>query len=217
MDDVEVNHITHLIGEHHILTKQVIMSFYTQNELEELGFKKLGKNVLLSKKSSVYGYDRISIGDNTRIDDFAIISAGAGGVEIGRNVHIACFSSLIGQSKIVLNDFSGLSSRVSIYSSSDDYSGNNLTNPTVPPEFTNVDSRDVIISKHCIVGAGSIILPGVILQEGVAIGALSLVLKSCEAWTIYSGTPIKRLKEREKNCLGKEIEYKAKYDGVNDE
>ncbi len=193
------------------------MSFYTQNELEELGFKKIGKNVKVSRKASVYGAERITIGDNSRIDDFAVLSAGEGCIKIGRNVHVAVFTSLIGAGSISLGDFSNISSRVGIYSSSDDYSGAFMTNPTIPAEFTNVDSRDVIINKHCIVGAGSIILPGVILQEGVAIGAMSLVLKSCEAWTIYSGTPIKRLKEREKNCLGKEIEYKAKYDGVNDE
>jgi dTDP-4-amino-4,6-dideoxy-D-glucose acyltransferase len=186
------------------------MSFYTEKELRELGLKSLGSNVLISKKACLYGIDRISISDNSRVDDFVIISAGEGGVVIGRNVHIACFCSLIGQSKIVLNDYAGLSSRVSIYSSSDDYSGSFLTNPTIPSEYTNVDSRDVFIDKHSIVGAGSIVLPGVTLQEGVAVGALSLVLKSCEAWTIYSGTPARKIKARNKNCQVLESRYESK-------
>lgn len=185
------------------------MSFYTKKELHGLGFKYLGSNVLISKKASLYGIDRISIDDNARIDDFVIISAGEGGVEIGRNVHIACFCSLIGQAKITLHDYAGVSSRVSIYSSSDDYSGNYLTNPTVPSEYTNVDSREVVVGKHGIVGAGSVILPGVTLQEGVAIGALSLVLKSCEAWSIYSGTPAKKIKARKDNCLNLESQYES--------
>jgi len=191
------------------------MSFYTEDELSVLGFKALGKNVLISKKSSIYGFEKISIGDNSRIDDFVVLSAGDEGIKIGRNVHIACFCSLIGKSMIVLNDFSGLSSRVSIYSSSDDYSGSYLTNPTIPNEYTGVDNRGVVIEKHCIVGASSIILPGVILHEGVAIGALSLISKSCEAWFIYSGSPARKIKKRKNNCLTIEVQYKAKYDGGN--
>ena len=46
------------------------MSKYTEEELQKLGFKFIGKNVLISQKSSIYGMDKISIGDNTRIDDF---------------------------------------------------------------------------------------------------------------------------------------------------
>ena len=72
-------------------------------------------------------------------------------------------------------DFSGLSSRITIYSSNDDYSGNNMTNPSIPTEFTNVTHADVIIKKHAIIGSGSVILPGVTIEEGAAVGALSLV------------------------------------------
>lgn len=186
------------------------MSFYTKEELKDFGFKFLGNNVLISKKASIYGVDKISIGDNSRIDDFVVISAGKGGIVIGRNVHVACFCSLIGQANIVLSDYSGLSSRVAIYSSSDDYSGAYLTNPTIPDKYTNVDSREVVIGKHSIVGAGSIILPGVILHEGVAIGALSLVVKSCQSWSIYSGVPVRKIKTRENNCLELEFQYESK-------
>ena len=70
------------------------MSFLKQNELDDLGFKFLGKNVLISDKCSLYNTKNISIGDNTRIDDFCILSAGENGIEIGRYVHIACFSPL---------------------------------------------------------------------------------------------------------------------------
>ena len=95
------------------------MSFYKQEELNKMGFKFLGKNVLISDKSSIYNANNISIDDNTRIDDFCIISAGSGGIELGKYVHIACYSSLIGKSKITMKDYSGISSRVSVYSSSD--------------------------------------------------------------------------------------------------
>ena len=99
------------------------MSFFSENDLLNIGFKHIGKNVLISDKCSIYNPKKISIGDNVRIDDFCVISAGEGGIELGNFVHIACYSSLIGKGKITMKDFSGLSSRVSVYSSSDKYDG----------------------------------------------------------------------------------------------
>ncbi len=93
------------------------------------------------------------------------MSAGDGGIEIGSYVHVAVFCSLIGKGRIRLGDFVNLSSRVSVYSSSDDYSGAAMTNPMVPSGFTNVLDDDVEIARHAIVGSGSVILPGVCLEE----------------------------------------------------
>jgi len=174
-----------------------------------MGFASLGRNVKLSRKASIYNPARISIGDYSRIDDFCVLSAGAGGISIGRNVHIAVFSGLIGKAAITLADFANISSRVMIYSSNDDYSGEALTNPTIPPEFTNVTSAPVCINKHVIVGSGSVILPGVTLHEGVAIGALSLVNRSCERFAIYAGSPAKRMRARSENLLELEHRYLA--------
>lgn len=177
------------------------MSYYTVEELMTLGLANFGEDVRISKKASIYNPTRISIGNHVRIDDFCVLSAGEGGIEIGDYVHIAVYSSLIGAGKITINNFCNLSSRVSIYSSNDDYSGEFLTNPTVPKVFTNVKHADVFFGRHVIVGAGSVVLPGVILEEGVAIGSLSLVSKSCETFGIYSGIPVRRIKERKRDLL----------------
>ncbi|RKS87700.1 galactoside O-acetyltransferase [Orbus hercynius] len=174
-------------------------SFYSISELSLLGFKSIGDNVLISRKVSIYQPDKISIGNNVRIDDFCVLS---GNIYIGDYVHIACFCCLFaGDVGIDLNDFSGLSSRVSIYAVSDDYSGLFLTNPTIPTQYRNVFSKKVIISKHVIVGAGAIILPGVSLGEGTAVGAMSLVTKTFESWKIITGNPAKILKERKNKLL----------------
>ncbi|MBP2281457.1 galactoside O-acetyltransferase [Psychrobacter sp. PL19] len=180
------------------------MAFLTADKINEMGFKHVGKNCLLSDKASYYNCKNITIGNNTRIDDFAVLSAGEGGIEIGSYIHIAVYSSLIGAGKIILKDFCNISSRVCIYSSNDDYSGEYMTNPMVPSQYTNVTSSDVIIEEHVIVGSGSIILPGVILEQGVAIGALSLVTKSCSEFGVYIGTPAKKIKERKRDLLSLE-------------
>lgn len=166
-----------------------------------LGFASVGENVQISDRASFYGVGRIALGSDVRIDDFCVISAGVGGIEIGNNVHIAVGASLIGGGKITIRDFAGISSRTSIYSSNDDYSGAYMTGPTLPEEFTNVRHADVFVGKHVIVGSGSVILPGVTLEEGVAVGALSLIHKSCQAFGVYVGNPARRIKERKRDLL----------------
>jgi galactoside O-acetyltransferase len=182
------------------------MAWLTTKKIKEMGFARVGENVFLSDKAAYYNCQNIRIGNHVRIDDFCVLSAGDGGIELCNYIHIAIFSSLIGAGNISLADFSGLSSRVTIYSSNDDYSGEFMTNPMIPIQFTNVQHGDVKIGRHVIIGSGSIILPNVTLEEGVAVGALSLIRKDCEAFGIYSGSPAKRISERKRNLLELEKE-----------
>ena len=94
-------------------------SFYTEEELQDVGFKKYGKNVLISKKSSIYSPDKISLGNNVRIDDFCCLVGGESGIEIGSNVHIAFHCIIVGNGGVKINDFAGLSSRCCIYSATE--------------------------------------------------------------------------------------------------
>jgi galactoside O-acetyltransferase len=182
------------------------MSFYSEEELASLGLNSFGDSVKISRKSSLYNPSNISIGDHSRIDDFCVLSAGTGGITIGRHVHVAVFSALIGNELIDLHDYSGISSRVSIYSSNDDYSGEFMTNPTLPKIFTNIKSGPVVIGKHVIVGAGSIVLPGVTMAEGSGAGALSLIRQDCESFGMYVGIPARKVGSRSRSLL--ELEEK---------
>lgn len=184
--------------------------FYNDSELSRLGLKSVGKNVLLSNKCSIYNPSNISIGNNVRIDDFCVISAGKGGVYLGNYVHIAVYCSLIGDGKITLEDFSGLSSRVSIYSSSEDYGGEFLTNPTVDNEYKKLIIGDVRIGKHGVVGAGSIILPNISIGNYSSVGAMSLVNKNIEEYRVVAGIPAKVIKNRSKKLIELEYEFMKK-------
>lgn len=177
------------------------MGYLSTEALEQMGFAALGKNVMISDKASIYNPAKIKLGSHVRIDDFCIISAGDGGIEFGNYVHIACYVSLIGSALISVGDFVGISSKSAVYSSSDDYSGNFLVGPTVPNQFKNVDNRPVIFEKHSLIGAGTVVLPGITVGEGTAVGALSFVSKSLDAWGIYIGSPVKFIKPRSKALL----------------
>jgi galactoside O-acetyltransferase len=186
------------------------MSFFSDEELLGLGFARLGRGVKLSRLASLHGTSRISIGDHSRIDDFCVLSAGDGGIVIGKHVHVAAMCTLIGKAKIELADFSGISSRVSVYSSSDDFSGAVMTGPTVPTEFTRVDSRPVRIGRHVIVGTGSVVLPGTVIEDGVALGALSLAKGLLREFTLYSGVPAKEIRPRKRDLLELEAALKKR-------
>lgn len=185
------------------------MGLLSRAALEDLGFAALGRDLLISDRASFYGVSRIALGDQVRIDDFCVISAGVGGVVVGRNVHVAIFTSLMGASKITVGDFSNLSSRVAIYSSSDDYTGATMTNPTVPDRYKNVQDADVALGRHVIIGCGSVVLPGATLEDGVAVGALSLVKGRCRAFGIYAGNPVRFVRSRCRDLLDLEQRFLA--------
>lgn len=181
-------------------------SFYNQNELEKLGLQSFGKDVYISRKASIYGASRITLGDNVRIDDFCILS---GHIEIGSYVHIAAYSALYGgEEGIFIADFANISSRVCIYSVNDDYSGQTMTNPMIDDKYKNVYSKPVWVEKHVIIGSTSVVLPGVRLKEGSAFGSFSLINHDSEEWSINAGIPFKQIKERSKELLKFEKEIK---------
>lgn len=181
------------------------MAFLSEEQLQACGFKKLGKYVKISDRASIYNADQIDIGDYSRIDDFCVLS---GKISIGRNVHIAIYCNIAGGTEgVVFEDFSGLAYGCHVMTQSDDYSGRTLTNPTVPAKYKKEIKKPVFIGRHCIVGTNSIIFPGVTLQEGTSVGAMSMVTKSTESWSIYFGIPAKRLRARKQDLLELEQQY----------
>jgi len=174
-------------------------SFYTLSELRALGLKRYGENVLISRKCSLYSAEKISIGDNVRIDDFCILS---GNIVLGSYIHISAYSSLFaGNHNIIFEDFTTVSSRCAIYAESDDYSGESPTNPMLPEECRTTYGGNVILKPYVIIGSGCTILPNLTIGEGAAIGAMSLVTKDILDWGIYGGVPCRLLKKRSKKLL----------------
>jgi len=190
--------------------------YYTEIDLHNMGFNRIGKNVRIAKNSTIIGIENIELGSNVRIDSYTtIIAAENGFLRLGSYIHIAGYCYLSAGNGIVMRDFSGLSHGVRIYSSTDDYTGNHLTNPTVPEKYTGVSGGTVDIGRHVIIGSGSVILPTVTIGEGSAIGALSLVTKSLDSWGVYFGSPVKRLKNRSKKLLELEAELMRELDVNN--
>ncbi len=185
--------------------EELMNSFYSVEELRKLGLGKCGDNVLISRKASIYTPEKIEIGNNVRIDDFCILS---GAIKIENNVHIAAYVALFaGDAGVVCEDYVGISARTIVYATSDDYSGEYMTNPTIPDRYKNVQSEKVLFRKHSLIGAGCIVLPGVTVGEGASIGAMSLINRDIENWTMNVGIPARKMKERSKRLLELENKY----------
>ena len=149
-------------------------SHLTVAELKSLGFSAVGEDVCVSRKVSFYNCAG-KIGNHVRIDDYVVIT---GQITLGNYVHIAPFCLIIGTGgNIIMEDGSGLSSHCALYTSSDDYKKNVLSNPTVPDHFKNVTNGPITFGRCAILGSHSVVLPNVKIGEGASLGAQSLIYK----------------------------------------
>ena len=173
--------------------------FYTNQELEEMGFASLGINVKISRKASIYKVENMKIGNNVRIEDYCVLN---GDITLGDNCMICVFCLLDGNSGIEIGENVTLAARCSIHSGSDDYSGKSLFGCFAPKNLRKFrTAKKVVIKNHCLLGDSCIIFPGVTLNEGTAIGGNSLVKKDTDEWSIYAGSPARKIKERSRDVL----------------
>jgi acetyltransferase-like isoleucine patch superfamily enzyme len=171
------------------------MGTLSPDEISQLGLAAVGTDVAISDRCSIYGAGSISIGDHVRIDDFAILTARQP-VVIGSYVHISAFAFLSGSFGIVVEDFVNISPRATLLSGNDDFSGEWLPGPLVPEALRNVDGACIHLGRHSMVGAHSIVLPGVAFGEGAVVGALSLVKERLAPWGVYGGVPARLIRSR---------------------
>ena len=181
------------------------MGYMARRELEQLGFKHLGKDVKISEHANIYDPEHIEIGDYSRIDDFCVIS---GNVCISDYVHITPMCLIAGgKPGVIIGRFSTLSYGVKIFSQSDDYSGKSMCNSLIPREFKCEVFQATKIGCQVIIGAGATIVPGANIEDGCAIGAMSLVLQPTRPWGVYAGIPAKKIKDRDKRILKLEKKF----------
>jgi acetyltransferase-like isoleucine patch superfamily enzyme len=164
--------------------------------------KRIGRNVIIGKTVRIRYPELVEIGDNVIIDDFTYISTG---LKIHDYVHISSGCKIIGGKEAFVEfcSFSTLSPGVVLAAGSDDYISG-IATPMIPSEYKGKSIiGKIILKKHCIVGSNTVILPNVILEEGVSIGALSLVNANLDEWMIYAGIPAKKIRQRDRDVVSK--------------
>lgn len=156
-------------------------AFYSREELLAFGFAEVGDPVWISRKASLYAI-RGSLGHHVRVDDFCILK---GHLRIGNYIHIAGFCSLSGVAGVVnLGDCCSLGNRISIFTGSDDFHAGTLAGNVVPQDMVTTIKGDVNVGRAALIGAHSIIMPGVRVGDAAAVGAQSVLTQDVQAGTI---------------------------------
>jgi len=186
--------------------------------------KHLGKGVVIDVGVRILNPQFVSIGDNTWIDNYAVILAGPpvehggpmkrqrnpryahaeGEVVIGRNCHIGMFVVLQGHGGLAIGDNCGVTSGCCLYSMSHHYA-----NPDDPADGTvytfsamaapasqSLLVSPVVMEDNSALGLNSVILPGGVIREAGWVGANSLVLGEIPPFSIAAGSPARVIKSR---------------------
>ncbi len=148
--------------------------------------------------TKIINIDNVEFGTDIIIDDYVLIYAKKK-VRIGNHVHIASFTSITGNESFIMEDFTGISQGCRLVTSCDDFKDWGFGNPTIPIEYRNLKNAPIIMERLSLIGANSVVLPGVTIGEGVTVGACSVVTRDLEPWGIYIGN--KRVGERNKDGI----------------
>ena len=133
-------------------------------------FKKMSGFAWIQPRCIIVHSDRMVVGGNFGVNSGSYIN-GVGGIEIGNFV-------LIG-------------SNVTISS------GVHPIDGCEPPVFSRVCiPKKITIEDDVWIGAGAVIMPGIRLAKGSVIGANTVVTKDTEEYSVYVGTPARKIKSR---------------------
>jgi acetyltransferase-like isoleucine patch superfamily enzyme len=183
--------------------------FLSPKEILKLEFKKIGKNVKISKNCLIIGTKKIIIGDNVRIDAFTYISCSNKFLKIGDNTHIGSHCFIQSNGGITIGSYCGLGSGSKLISASESYDGQGLNNlnlfkKNLPKKFKYFEKKlisPIKINNHVIIGVNSTILGNVEIGLNTAIAAHSFVNKSLKGGYVYSGNPILSIYKKSKNNI----------------
>lgn len=190
------------------------MSWMSQEELQR--FKKVGKDVLISRDCRIIGHHNIEIGDNVRIDMGTTILAHRGFLKLGSHIHIACNNLFLCGGGITLEDHTTVSFGSKFISASDNFDGNWLIGPTIDEDFTDVQKAPIVVRRLAQVTTDCLLLPGVVMNDGAVLGAKSLAVphQIMESFSTYFGVPASFVRKRHQRCVALSYEWERIYNGI---
>ncbi len=141
------------------------------NDSASINNVSIGDNVKIAKLCSVFGGsdNLISIGDNTYIGMSSTLNGFSAKLKIGKNCSIA-------QNVCIMTD-----------------SGPNAS--LLLQKIFPIVSGAVSVGDHCWIGAGTIVMPNVVLGDFCVVGANSFVTESFEEYSIVAGNPARLIRK----------------------
>lgn len=165
--------------------------------------KYCGENVRIFQLAKIINPQCAEIDDNVIILDFVFIDA-MKSLKIGKYSTIAWHSLIEGQANVEIGNRCFIGPGSKILGSTYEFNGYYTTeHMAVGKDVSAVRYGDIKICDDAYLGANCVIMPGVTIGEGTLVGANSLVDRDLKPWTIYFGTPVKKVGEREKPTDGR--------------
>jgi acetyltransferase-like isoleucine patch superfamily enzyme len=147
----------------------------------------LGTNVNINTP-----FFKSSVGENVSIYSNSIFEFGSNSKFIIGNNSLLSYGVLLScMQKIQIGDNTQIGEYTSIRDTTHDY-----TELGKPMKYNPDISKDIIIGNNVWIGRGCIILPGTNIEDGVVVGANSVVKGHLPANNIYAGAPVKYIKSR---------------------
>jgi acetyltransferase-like isoleucine patch superfamily enzyme len=183
-------------------------------------FKKVGKGVIFGRNLTIRHPRKISIGNNTSVDENVVLDAKGIDNEgivigehviIGRNTILSCKGgsihlddytnisancSLLSETKINLGKYCFLAGHCYLVAG-----GNHRFERTdIPIMFQpSLDKGGIMVGEDVWLGASVTVLDGVSIGKGSIIGAGAVVRESLPDYAIAAGIPAKKIKDRKES------------------
>lgn len=184
--------------------------YFHSEELRSFGFAHVGENVRIAKNCVIIGLENIEIGDDVRVDCNTRIIAAGGFLRVGDFVHIHTGCLLGCRGGVTLENYSTISHDCRLITATDDMGGAYMVGGVVPSEATSPTIAPIVMKAHSGIAMNSSVLPGVTIGEGTIAFLHTLVNRDLEPWSLYAGSPARRLRARERGVLG----FQAEIEGI---
>lgn len=143
-----------------------------RNHLELKNGSSIQAGTVLSFGDVQGEHGRISIGERTYVGEYNNLRSGGGRIAIGADCLISQFCTLVATNHGIERD------RV------------------IVTQANQSDAVDVVLEDDVWLGAGTTVLPGVVIGRGAVIGAGAVVTRPVPANEIWVGIPARKIGER---------------------
>ena len=178
--------------------------YWNKEDLMRMGVSCEGDNIYVSKTVRITDPHNLMLFDNTKIHQFCVLHSN-GPMALGPYLTVLPFCYFNSWFGLVIKGYTTISARVSIYSASDDYSGEYIVHNEAPDGCNNILGGVVTLEKGVVVGTGSSIVAvdDLVMGVGSGLGAHSFLKDSVPEYELYAGVPAKFLRRRDKGWVRK--------------
>lgn len=147
-----------------------------------------GAHICWKTRMDVLPFNDFSLGKNSTIEDFSVVNNGMGAVHIGDNTRVGISNVLIGP--IQIGNHVIIAQNVVMSGLNHGYEDIHT-----PIRLQPCTTAKISIGNDSWIGANAVITAGVIIGKHVIVAAGSVVTKSVPDFTIVAGNPARTIKQ----------------------